>query len=67
MNDRQNEVQALFGPVLDEAIARMADAGIARHETAQAMSLTGAGLLAASLGAKGAGANLRTVAECTTA
>lgn len=59
---RQTEVQALSGPMLEEAIGRMANAGIRSHEIAQALILTGAGLLAGSLGPKGAGHDLRTVA-----
>jgi hypothetical protein len=69
MNDhtRQNEVQALSGPVIEEAIARLSNAGIAPHEIAQALVLTGAGLLAGSLGPNGAGHNLRCVADTTSA
>lgn len=59
---RQTEVQALSGPMLDEAIGRMANAGLKSHEIAQALILTGAGLLAGSLGPHGAGHDLRAVA-----
>jgi hypothetical protein len=45
MNDHQNDVQALTGPTIEEAIARMANAGISAYEIGQALILTGAGLL----------------------
>lgn len=62
---RQREVQAIAEPIIEETIARLANAGIASHETAQAMILTGAGLLAGSLGPKNAGHDLRNVADST--
>lgn len=65
MIDTQTEVQAVSEPVLEEAIARLVNAGLAPHRIAQAMILTGAGLLAGSLGPKGAGHDLRNVAEKT--
>lgn len=61
--DRQNEVQALSGPVIEEAIARMSRCGIAPHEIAQLLVLTGAGLLAGALGPKGAGYALLDLAD----
>lgn len=61
--ERQSEVQALSGPSIEEAISQMANMGIERQEIAQALILTGAGLLAGALGPKGAGHELRTVAE----
>jgi hypothetical protein len=66
MNDRQDDVQALTGPTLDEAISRMANAGISAHEIGQALILTGAGLLTAALGPKGAGYEIRHVSAVTT-
>lgn len=62
MTTRQTEVQALSGPMLEEAIGRMANAGLQSHEIAQSLILTGAGLLAGSLGPQGAGHDLRAVA-----
>jgi hypothetical protein len=66
MNDRQNDIQALTGPTIEEAIARMSNAGIAPHEIGQALILTGAGLLTAALGPKGAGYEIRHVSAATT-
>lgn len=62
---RQTEVQALAEPTIEEAIARMANAGLAPHEIAQALILTGAGLLAGTLGPKGAGHDLHNIADAT--
>lgn len=62
---RQAEVQALAEPTIEEAIARMANAGLSAPEIAQALILTGAGLLAGSLGPKGAGHDLRAIADKT--
>lgn len=67
MENRQTEVQAITGPTIEEAISRMSNAGIAGHEIAQSLILTGAGLLTASLGPKGAGFELRAVADRTAA
>ena len=45
--------------MLEETIARLRNAGIDGHEIAQALILTGAGLLAGSIIPKGAGHDLR--------
>ena len=60
---RQTEVQDLAGPVVDEFLARMVRCGIAPHEAAQILILTGAGLLAGSLGPRHAGYAVDEVAE----
>lgn len=65
--ERQNQVRALAEPMIEEAISRMVNAGIAPHEIAQIMILQGAGLLTAALGPKHAGYDLRTVAQHTSA
>lgn len=61
--NRQDEVQALSEPVMEEAIARMANAGMTASEIAQALILVGSGMLARSLGPQGAGHSMRRVAE----
>lgn len=63
----QTETQAIAEPVIEETIARLSNAGLAPHEIAQSLILTGAGLLAGSLGPRGAGHDLNTVAEATAA
>jgi hypothetical protein len=65
--NRQREAQAIAEPMLEETIARMSNAGLQGHEIAQALVLTGAGLLAGSVGPKGAGHDLRAVAKSTAA
>lgn len=60
--ERQNEVRALVEPIVDEMLARLVRSGIRPHEAAQLLVLTGAGLLAGSLGPKHAGFELREVA-----
>jgi hypothetical protein len=67
MIERQSEVQAITEPMMEEMIARMANAGIDKHEIGQALVLTGAGLLTAALGPRGAGHTLRAVSEHTAA
>jgi len=62
---RQAEVQAIAEPIVEESIARLINAGLAGPEIAQALILTGAGLLAGTLGPEGAGHDLRHVAEAT--
>jgi len=64
-HNRQTEAQAIAEPIIEESIARLANAGLAPHEIAQALILTGTGLLAGSLGPQGAGHDLRAVAEKT--
>lgn len=59
----QAEVQAIAGLILEEAISRLSNAGVSGPDIAQAMILTGSGLLAGSLGPKGAGLALREVAD----
>ena len=59
---KQTEAQAIAEPVIEESIARLSNAGLTGPEIAQALVLTGAGLLAGSLGPKGAGHDLREVA-----
>lgn len=61
--ERADEIRALADPVIEECIARLVNCGIAPHEIAQMLVLQGAGLLAASLGPKHAGFDLRTVAQ----
>lgn len=63
----QNDAQATAEPIIEEAIARMSNAGLAPHAIAQSLILTGAGLLAGSLGPKGAGHDLNAVADATAA
>lgn len=58
---RQAEVQALSEPMIEETVARLRNAGIEPHEIAQALVLTGVGLLVGSLGPKQAGHTLREV------
>lgn len=62
-NKRQAEVQALAEPTIEQAIGQLANMGLDSAEIAQALILTGAGLLAGAMGPKGAGHDLRTVAE----
>lgn len=62
-SEHQSEVQAITGPVLEEAISQLANAGISAPEIAQAMILTGSGLLARSSGPKRAGYAVRNVAD----
>lgn len=57
----QTEAQALAEPMIEETIARLSNAGLASHEIAQTLILTGAGLLSGSLGPKQAGHDLRAV------
>lgn len=64
---RQTEAQAIAEPIIEETIARLTNAGLAPHQTAQALILTGAGLLAGSLGPNGAGHDLHAVAHTTAA
>jgi len=64
-NSNQKEAQAIVEPVIEETIARLSNAGLAPHEIAQSLILTGAGLLAGSLGPKGAGHDLRAIAVKT--
>jgi hypothetical protein len=61
--DRGNDCRALADPVIEEAIARLRNAGIQPHEIAQLMILNGAGLLSASLGPKHAGYAVAEVAD----
>jgi hypothetical protein len=61
--ERQAEVTALAGPVIEETLARLARCGIHPHESAQFLILTGAGLLARALGPKHAGYAVGEVAE----
>lgn len=61
----QTEAQAIAEPVIEETIARLSNAGLVPHQIAQSLILTGAGLLAGSLGPKGAGHDLDKVAEAT--
>lgn len=61
--ERQNEVQDLAGPILDEFLARLVACGIRPHEAGQLLVLQGAGLLAGSLGPRRAGYALGEVAE----
>ena len=61
--NRQQEVQALSEPMMEEAISRMANAGMTAPEIAQAFILMGSGILARSLGPKGAGHSMREVAD----
>jgi len=66
MNDEtQRDIQATAEPIVEEAIGRLANAGLAPHEIAQSLILTGTGLLAGSLGPQGAGHDLRAVAAKT--
>ena len=66
MNDQtQRDIQATAEPIVEEAIARLANAGLTGPEIAQSLILTGAGLLAGSLGPQGAGHDLRAVAAKT--
>jgi hypothetical protein len=59
---RQRETQDLAGPIVEEMLSRMVRCGIAPHETAQILIMTGAGLLAGALGPKHAGYEMREVA-----
>lgn len=61
--ERQAEVQALAGPIIEETLARLVRCGIAPHEAAQCLIMTGAGLLAGALGPRHAGYEMREVAE----
>lgn len=61
--ERQNEVRALAEPIVEETLSRLVRCGIAPHEIAQIMIMTGAGLLAGSLGPKHAGYTLAEVAD----
>lgn len=60
---KQTEAQAIAEPIIEETIARLSNAGLTGPEIAQAMILTGAGLLAGSLGPKHAGFAMRDVAD----
>lgn len=61
--ERQAEVQALAGPIIEETLGRLVRCGIAPHEAAQCLIMTGAGLLAGALGPKHAGYEMHQVAE----
>jgi len=61
--ERQKETQAISEPMIEEAISRMANAGLTAPEIAQALILMGSGMLARSLGPKGAGHAMRNVAD----
>jgi hypothetical protein len=62
-HERQEEVRALAGPIIEETLGRLVRCGIAPHEIAQIMIMTGAGLLAGALGPKHAGYAMGEVAE----
>ena len=66
-NEHQTETQALAEPIIEESIARMANAGLTGPQIAQSLILTGAGLLAGALGPKQAGHDLHNVADQTAA
>ncbi len=63
MTDRQREVQDIAGPIIEEMAARLHRAGLTGPEAAQALILHGAGMLARSLGPKGAGHAMHHVAD----
>lgn len=60
---KQTEAQAIAEPVIEETIARLHNAGLTGPEIAQSLILTGAGLLAGTLGPKRAGFAMRSVAD----
>lgn len=62
-HERQEEVRALAGPIIEEMLGRLVRCGIAPHEAAQLLIMSGAGLLAGSLGPKHAGYAMGEVAE----